>query len=111
MSPRPLVEILSVAGCPNRERALELVHRIAAELAIEPRIELVAVLDAEAAARLRFLGSPTVRVGGKDVEPGSEDRGDYVLSCRLFAAQSGLSGLPDERWIRDALLCETRAEW
>ena len=99
----PLVEILYFDGCPNHEGARELVARVAGELGIEPRLRLVNVSDEEAARRLRFLGSPTVRVAGADVDPQSEERDEYVLSCRVYRTERGFAGQPDERWVRDAL--------
>ena len=99
----PLVEVLYFDGCPNHEGARELVARVAGELGIEPRLRLVNVSDEEAARRLRFLGSPTVRVAGADVDPQSEERDEYVLSCRVYRTERGFAGQPDERWVRDAL--------
>lgn len=103
---KPLVEILSFAGCPNHLGAIALVERLSGELGIEPEIELVEVPDQEAARRLRFLGSPTIRVGGRDVDPDADERSDYALSCRVFRTEAGMAGQPDERWVRDALLRE-----
>ena len=100
---RPRVAILYFDGCPNHEPARALVERVAAELQLEPTIDLVAVADADAAAELRFLGSPTVRVDGRDVEPGASERDEFVLSCRVYRTERGLGGQPDEAWIRDAL--------
>jgi hypothetical protein len=54
-------------------------------------------------AEQRFLGSPTVRVNGSDVEPGGEDRTDYGLSCRVYVGENGVSGCPDAGWLREAL--------
>jgi hypothetical protein len=78
-------------------------ERVAAEIGVQPEIELVEVDDAAAAAGLRFLGSPTVRVDGRDVEPGAEERRGAVLSCRVYRTERGVSGRPDEGWIRSAL--------
>lgn len=103
---RPLVEILYFDGCPNHEGALALVEKVATELGIDPDVRLVNVPDPEAAERLRFLGSPTIRVGGWDIEPGAEQRTDYALSRRIFEAERGSTGKPDERWIREALVRE-----
>jgi hypothetical protein len=100
---RPRVEILYFDGCPNHERTRALVERVGAELHLEPEIELVKVGDAGAASRLRFLGSPTVRVNGRDVEPGAAERGDFVFSCRVYRSDHRLSGQPDAGWIREAL--------
>jgi hypothetical protein len=104
---RPLVEILYFEDCPNHEEARALVERVAAELRVEPKLQLVEVPDAAAAMRLRFLGSPTVRIDGRDVEPGAEARSDYVLSCRVYRGERGLSGQPAERWVREALAVAT----
>jgi hypothetical protein len=100
---RPRVEILYFEGCPNQEPARLLVERLAGELGIEPEIVLVEVADPDRAVLSRFLGSPTVRVDGVDVEPGAEKRRDFALSCRIYRGERGLSDQPDERWVRDAL--------
>jgi len=100
----PRVEILYFRDCPNHEPTRELVEQIAADLRVHPSIELIEVLDADSAAQLRFLGSPTVRVAGRDVEPGAETRTAFALSCRVYLTEHGHDGRPDERWIREALL-------
>ena len=100
---RPRLDILYFEDCPNYEGARALVQRLAAGL-IEPELHLVEVSDAHAATRLQFLGSPTVRVDGRDVEPGADQRRDYGLSCRVYRGERGLSGAPEERWVRDALV-------
>ena len=100
---RPRVEILYFEGCPNHEAARVLVERVAAELHVEAEIDVVEVADADAATELRFLGSPTVRVNGRDVEPGADERGDFTLSCRVYRGERGFSGQPDAGWVRQAL--------
>jgi len=102
----PLVEILYFDGCPNHHPVIALVERVSRELGVEPELQLVNVPDQEAARQLRFLGSPTIRVGGRDVDPRAEERDDYALSCRLFQTDAGISGQPDEQWVREALLRE-----
>ena len=100
---RSHVEILYFEGCPNHEPTRALVERVAGELDLEPGIDLVRVPDPDVASELRFLGSPSVRVNGRDVEPGADERRDFVFSCRVYRLKRGLSGQPDARWIRDAL--------
>ncbi len=102
----PLVEILYFEGCPNHHPAIDLVERVSRELGIEPELRLVNVPDQASARRLRFLGSPTIRVAGLDIDPHSEERSDYALSCRVFRTEAGIVGQPDERWLREALLRE-----
>ncbi len=85
---------------------MELVARLSRELGLEPDLRLVNVPDNETARRLRFLGSPTIRVGGRDVDPDTAQRGNYGLSCRVFRTESGIVGQPEEKWVREALLRE-----
>ena len=95
------VEVLYFDGCPNHEALLphlrELVNSAGAS------IELIRVEDAHAAERERFLGSPTVRIDGEDIEPGAHQRADFGLKCRLFATPDGLRGMPADEWVLAAL--------
>jgi hypothetical protein len=100
---RPRVEILYFQGCPNHGPARAAVERLASQLRIEPEIRLVEVADPDAAVELRFLGSPTVRVDGVDVEPGAEARRDFAFSCRIYRSEHGVAEGPDEAWVREAL--------
>ena len=47
-----------------------------------------------------FLGSPSIRVDGREVEPGADLRRDYSRCCRLSITAAGRALLPDERWMR-----------
>jgi glutaredoxin len=102
MTERHLVEVLSFEGCPNGDGARRLVERVARELEIEPELRLVDVPDAEEAERRRFLGSPTIRVNGRDIEPGADDRTEFMLACRVYLVGEALVGQPDEEWLRAA---------
>ena len=93
------VELLYFDGCPSYERLLPRLS----ELAAGAEVELRRVESIEAAERERFLGSPTVRVDGVDVDPAAASREDFGLKCRLYRSGDGTSGLPPEEWIRDAL--------
>lgn len=100
----PDVEILVFDGCPNAEPTRELVEGVARELGLLVDVETVLVPNASAAERYRFLGSPTVRVDDRDIEPGAETRSDYTFSCRVYRTPTGASGQPEEAWVRDALM-------
>jgi hypothetical protein len=102
--PRPRIEILAVRDCPNAGATRELVHRVARELGLAPKIEVVLVEGTEQAERHRFLGPPTVRVDGRDVEPGADERTDFAFSCRIYRTATGPSGHPDETLLRAAIL-------
>lgn len=61
------------------------------------------VTSVEQAERDRFLGSPSVRVNGVDVEPGAGQRDDLGMHCRLYRANGAREGLPAREWIEEAL--------
>ena len=101
---RPVIEVLYVQDCPHYPATLTLVERVRAELGIDAEFRNTLVVDQAAADQARFPGSPTVRVDGRDVEPGSEPATEYLVSCRLYRLEHRFAGQPEERWIRQALL-------
>jgi hypothetical protein len=102
--PDLVVEVLYVEHCPNFPAALALVERVRAELGLDAEIRTTMISDQAAAERARFVGSPTVRVNGGDVDPEGELAAEYTLECRLYWHEHRLAGYPQERSVRDALL-------
>ena len=99
------IEILARRDCPNRGMARVVVDRAIALSGVPVELETVDVKTEAQAERWRFLGSPSVRVDGLDVEPGSSGRTDFTLADRLYrCGLGGVQGWPDERWVRSALL-------
>jgi hypothetical protein len=105
--PGLVVEVLYVEHCPNVPAALALVQRVVAELGVDAEVRTTMVGDQAAAERARFVGSPTVRVNGRDVDPDGELAAEYTTECRLYWHEHRLAGYPQERWVRDALLRAT----
>ena len=97
------VELLWFDGCPGHEPARALLREVLAELAPGTPIEDIDASDPAVAERLRFPGSPTIRVDGRDIQPGFEDPGDYTPRCRVFPTPAGLRGVPPREWIEDAV--------
>jgi hypothetical protein len=97
-----LVEVLTFEGCPHGGAALELAKRVAAAAPCATEVRLLNI-EMEQAQALRFLGSPSIRVDGHDVESGADARHSYSFGCRLHATEDGLQPLPSEQWLRDAL--------
>jgi hypothetical protein len=107
---RPLVEVLYVRDCPNYAGALALVDRVRGELGIDAELRTRLIGDQAAAERARFPGSPTIRVDGRYVEPGSELPAEISVACRLYRLEHRLAGQPAERRVRDALLAAARTD-
>jgi hypothetical protein len=96
------VEVLYFDGCPTYVAATRTLREVLSELGVEAEVELVAVDTDEEARRLRFPGSPTIRVDGRDLFPVPE-RSVWALGCRTYATPEGLKGYPTRELVRDAL--------
>lgn len=97
------VELLYFENCPGyaelRERLPSLLERVGVVAEIEER----RVRSEQAAQRERFLGSPTLRIAGRDIDRGATGRRDYSLGCRLYLTDDGLQQTPPDARIASAL--------
>jgi hypothetical protein len=101
-SSEPRVELLYFDGCPNHHPTEELIREVLLEEGLQPQLVRVPVETPDAALRERFLGSPTIRINGKDIDPEGDD-GQYALRCRVYLYNNRLSGAPDKEMVRRAL--------
>ena len=97
------IEVFYFDGCPSYPKAVEQVKSVLKEKRVDVAIEAVPVETHEDALTHRFLGSPTIRVNGLDVEVQSRGREDFGLKCRLYGNGKKLVGMPDANVIREAI--------
>ena len=97
------VQLLWFSDCPNHAEARRLVRDVVAAAAPGTPVEDIDASDPEVAAKMRFPGSPTIRVDGRDVDPRFRDPGDYTPRCRIYWTASGMRALPERTWIEAAL--------
>jgi hypothetical protein len=102
------IELLYFEGCPGYEALLPRLRELIADEGFDVPIQLRRIETVEAAQRERFLGSPTVRIDGEDVEPGASDRKDFGFKCRLYREQGNVSKKPSADLIRAALSAHGR---
>lgn len=95
------IEVLYVAQCPSRPAAVRLVKNALSEAGVFAEVHEVLVGDIQMAGELKFLGSPTIRVNGRDVS-GEQKTEGFALSCRLYPG-SAQRGLPPAELIRQAI--------
>ena len=93
------IEVLFFRGCPNHTPTVSLVRSVVRDLGITASISEIEVNEPAEALRLCFLGSPTVKVEGEDIETERRGDQDYSLSCRM----DGSSGVPSRELIASAL--------
>jgi hypothetical protein len=97
------IELLYFDGCPSHEALLPHLRELLANAGVHAPVRERRVASDGAAQRERFLGSPTLRVNGVDVEPGAGERTDYGIKYRLYATDDGLRGTPRDEWVLEAV--------
>ena len=94
------VELLWWEGCPSHAEARQLLEEV-----VGGRAEIVlreVRSDAEAET-LRFPGSPTIRVDGRDVDPAGASA-PPALTCRIYHLPDGrVSPVPSREQLEEAL--------
>lgn len=101
------IEVLYFRGCPNHEPAVNQVREALKAEAIVNAVEEIEVTDAAMAQEIRFIGSPSVRVNGRDVEEAARDAETFGFGCRTYFEENRRSGLPSVALIRRALINAT----
>lgn len=96
------IEVLYVPDCPHHPAALLRLHEILAAEGVAAAIHQVAVSNLAMAKALRFCGSPTIRINGRDIAGESEDVGNFAVSCRLYPGSKQM-GVPPVEMIRRAV--------
>jgi len=90
-------------GCPSWQRALAMVREQMEKQGLSPdALEVIEIRDEADAERFGFPGSPTIRVGGEDIQPLDAER-PVGLTCRVYRRRDGrISPLPDPEDLREA---------
>jgi hypothetical protein len=101
------VEVLYFQGCPNHQPTVERVRQVLLEQGIPPEVTEIEVSDDRRVAAVEFVGSPTVRINGVDVEPGVEPIERGRLYCRTYLENGKRVGVPSQDLIRRAVLSTT----
>jgi len=97
------VELFYFDSCPSYLKALENTREALRLERLPENVELIAVeSDADAQAK-RFIGSPTVRINGVDVEGPEADEKGYGFGCRIYANTGSTAGWPSVGKVRRAL--------
>jgi hypothetical protein len=100
----PRVELLWWEECPSWERALADLRAAMDEVGLDPEsVEVTEIPTEDDAERLSFIGSPTIRVDGEDIQPPGATE-PVGLTCRIYRRPDGrVSPLPDPDEVRGAL--------
>jgi hypothetical protein len=89
--------------CMSHEEALRRVRQVMAEEGVLVPVQMVKVETWTQAEQLQFIGSPTILVNGKDIQP-PPPGASFALTCRTYYLEDGrVSPLPSLELIRRAL--------
>lgn len=97
------IEVLYFDECPNHSPAVDRIRKVLKEEGISADVSEVKVADEMAARAIGFLGSPSIRVDGVDVEPAARSSKDYGMMCRTYLEGGRRVGLPSRESIRAAI--------
>lgn len=97
------ITFLYYEDCPSHDEALKRLRQVMAEEGVDSEIEIVKVETDEQAQQMRFVGSPTILVDGRDIDP-PPSNALYALTCRAYRLEDDrISPLPSPDTIRRAL--------
>ncbi len=96
------VELLFWDGCPSHPQARAELEAAMADLGLDPaQLVVTEVPTDDAASANGFVGSPTIRIDGVDVQPVDDPP---ALTCRVYRLRDGrFSPTPDPADVHDAL--------
>jgi hypothetical protein len=98
------IDFYYFADCPSHEDALARLKSVLAQEGLTADIRVAEVMSEEEAEDLAFIGSPTIRIDGDDIDPSAAEQHDYGLSCRGYRRADGrISPLPPPEMIAAAL--------
>jgi hypothetical protein len=75
----PKLEFLFSPGCGAMQATVAMINKTVGELDLPVEVSEIVVETVEKARKLKFLGSPSIRVNGHDIEPGAEQRQDFGM--------------------------------
>ena len=103
------IEVLYFDGCPNHRPAIDRVRQVLAEEGLSAEVLEVNVSEPLIAQEVGFLGSPSIRVNGLDVEPEARKVHTYGIMCRTYAMNGRREGVPSLEMLRRAIREEMAA--
>lgn len=98
------IELLYFEGCPNHLPAIEILRETLDSFGRQDQIHEVEVRTQAEAERFRFVGSPSIRINGTDIEPWARTVKDFRLSCRTYLDDPQHGGVPPRDLLRRAIM-------
>lgn len=97
------IELLYFEGCPNHVQALDNLKSVLKESGLVEEIDIINVTDNADALARQFLGSPSIRIDGRDLEDADHNGAEYSMKCRRYRNGDRIDGYPPKEMIAEAL--------
>ena len=97
------IDVLYFDGCSNHSTAVERLREVLAEANVSAEIVEIKVADDDQARALGFLGSPTIRINGVDIEPAARAGCQPGMSCRTYVEGGKQEGVPTRNLLQVAV--------
>lgn len=101
--PQKHIELFYFEGCPSWKQALENLDAALRLEGVSVPVDTVLVTSGEDAKTKRFLGSPTIRIDGMDLDGPEADEREFMLGCRIYPGGDKTTGWPSVELIQRAL--------
>ncbi len=98
------IELYHTDTCPSWKKALEVLNSTLRKMNINERIDVILVKTQKEAEKYKFVGSPTVKINGEDIDPMAKNFKKFSANmCRTFHYNRKFSDHPTEEMITDFL--------
>jgi hypothetical protein len=97
------IEILYVADCPHYEAATLEISKALRQQRLSVEVKHIEIRDRDMAEALSFLGSPTIRINGVDIEASARDANGFGMCCRCYGTSNGKKAGPSAVLIHSAI--------
>lgn len=98
------IELLYFEGCRNHLLAMEMLREVLDSMCLQDQIQQVEVRTQAEAEAIRFVGSPSIRIDGSDIEPWARTAKEFGLSCRTYLDSPQHGGVPSPEMLRRAIM-------
>ena len=94
------VELYFFKGCPTYQETARNLRDALKELHLQDNFDRIEVLNPEDAITKKFMGSPTIKINGTDLENKDEA---YLFGCRVYTIDGKITGTPTKKYISEKL--------
>ncbi|NOY78288.1 MAG: DUF2703 domain-containing protein [Calditrichaeota bacterium] len=97
------IDFLYNPKCPHTEETLQNLVTALKKNGWPAGIHSVQIKDLNQAKRAHFLGSPTIRINGHDLQENASPSERYSLDCRTFLIDGKPASVPTVDFLEEAI--------